>query len=42
MRQHHITGLVLSTMTKNDWIDLGIIKFGDIRTIQTALEQLMM
>jgi len=40
VKEHNINGLVLKTMTKEDWNSLGLTVFGDVRTLTIATKTL--
>jgi hypothetical protein len=37
---NHITGAVLLTMTKEDWNEVGVEVFGDVRTLLDSVAKL--
>jgi len=39
--QNNINGVVLKTMTRDDWHELGVTTFGDVRTLLTSTKNLI-
>lgn len=43
IKSNHLTGLALETMKdKEDWKDLGVSVFGDIRALSAAVQKLVL
>jgi len=40
LKEHNINGIVLKTMTKEDWNTIGINVFGDVRTLLTVVKNI--
>lgn len=41
IKKENINGPVLKTMTKDDWRELGVTKFGDLRLLTANTENLL-
>lgn len=41
VEEHNINGLVLLTMTRHDWLEVGVKDYGDMRILLTNVGKLL-